>query len=305
MPYVFLDVEPFDPGLTRANVFDQSSIPIRRPFMGLSINKETHAALQVISRSSTARAHWFRLLNSSDNQGESFGSTNFIITTVRHARKEAIQLVQSFSKTFLYTFGDTPQYLNVQGVLLKSENFPWKTEWLRNYNERMRASKTVQSLASVYLTVEDVIYEGQMLGCDVVDQADSNNMSPLTFLMYLTNVIYTDVGPARFPGEEGGEDTTRASRSEYIRLPLSERTRMIAAGMDPDEQHTYYIDSAGNLSSASIERIRQWELAHQLQWLNDGRSFTEAALQIERLINSRVGGFAARLEEFESEMEDL
>jgi hypothetical protein len=169
----------------------------------------------------------------------------------------------------------------------------------------MRASKTVQSLASVYLTVEDVIYEGQMLGCDVVDQADSQNMCPLTFLMYLTNVIYADVGPARFPDEEGGEDTTRASRSEYIRLPLSERVRMIAAGMDPDERSVYYIDSEGNLSSASPQRIQQWELAHQLQWLNDGRSFTEAALQLERLINSRVGGFAARLEEFESEVDDL
>jgi len=312
MAYIFLDVEPFDPSVVRDSVSDLRQVPVRRPFMGLIINKETHATLQVVGGAQNLNsASWFQLINSSSVRGEASGTSNFIITTVRHARKEAVQLVQTFSKTFLYLFGDTPRYLNVQGVLLKSENFPWKTEWLRNYDERMRASQTVQATASVYLTVENIVYEGQMLGCDIVDQADSPNMCPVSFLMYLTNVIYADVGPAHFPNtswdraQPVSEAATRVSRSEYIHLPLSERRRLGISGMDPAEQSEYYIDSFGNLGSTSLARLRKWEIAQHMRWLDDGRSFTESAVALQRLFDSRVGGYSSRVDEFSASVDEL
>jgi hypothetical protein len=106
-------------------------------------------------------------------------------------------------------YGETPRFLEVQGVLFKSRNFPWRTEWLHNYDTVMRANKTVERAARVYLTVEDTIYEGHLLMCDVVDDAKNPNMSAFSFSMFLTNVMYgglpevdstaTYVGPATPP----------------------------------------------------------------------------------------------------------
>lgn len=270
--YTFLDFEPFDPGEVRRAIDEgrDVDIPVRRPFMGLEINRETHATLHILFKDLNAG----EMINSSDVAGSSYGTSNFVITHVTHARNERIQISDSFANLYLHTYGEQPKMLTVRGVLLKSKNFPWKTEWLYNYDRVFRASRTIEDAARVYLTVEETIYEGHMLSCQVVDQADTPNMSPMQFVMLLTNVIYADPpGAAAFgPVDADFGSSTRASSSEYVN----------AYGQNLTE-NLYSFDEHGNIVVESRERVQAEEL--------EARLAQEAAITalandlMERLIN--------------------
>ena len=255
--YAFLDMEPFNPALVRNQLQEQEIVPVRRPLYGLEINEETHATIQILQSSSTANiTPWREILNSSvvaDSDGipRAAGTANVIITSVRYSQKENIQLVETFADSFLYAFGSSPIYLQVQAVLLKAKNFPWRTEWLRNYSDNLRAGRTVDGAARVYMTVEDTVYEGHIISCDIVDQADTPLMSPMQFIMYLTNIIHADVGGAYSRARTVEEDrpasapkelsttalgTTRVSSGEYIR-----------GGLELPADREFMFDAQGNL----------------------------------------------------------
>jgi len=259
--YSFLDMEPFDPAQVRDQLAEQETIPVRRPLYGLEISDETHATLQVLqSPSSSDEYQWRELLNSSvegdptDGIPRAVGTANLIITSVKYSQRENIQLVETFADSFLYAFGSAPVYLQIQAVLLKSKNFPWRTEWLRNYSDNLRAGRTVDASARAYMTVEDTIYEGHIIACDVVDQAESPTMSPLQFIMYLTNVVYGEVGGAyhrRRSGAktDGSVGTTRASSGEYI-----------LGGPEHAADREYAFDEQGNLVLRDVSRLTREEV---------------------------------------------
>lgn len=255
--YAFLDMEPFNPALVRNQLQEQEIVPVRRPLYGLEINEETHATIQILQSSSVANlTPWRELLNSSveassDGIPRAAGTANVIITSVRYSQKENIQLVETFADSFLYAFGSSPIYLQVQAVLLKAKNFPWRTEWLRNYADNLRAGRTVNGAARIYMTVEDTIYEGHIISCDIVDQADTPSMSPMQFIMYLTNIIHADVGGAYSRARtidierpdvapkalsNTALGTTRASAGEYLR-----------GGLELPADRDFMFDERGNL----------------------------------------------------------
>jgi hypothetical protein len=244
--YSVLDIEPFDPMRLAAATQLGQAIPLRRPVMGLELNGETFATLQILYKDMRKAA----LVNSSHSEGVANGTANFVITNVKHARAETIQIAQTFSSVYLNVFGEQPRVLNIQGVLLKSKNFPWRTEWLRNYDQNMRASRTVEDAARLYLTVEDTIYEGHMIACEVADQAETPMMSPMQFTMLLTNVIYGNVGGAYTDPANPRVGGTRASRSEY----LGNDARSSSTSYD------YSMDANGNIVAVSRDRMTEEEL---------------------------------------------
>lgn len=251
--YTFLDFEPFDPSEIRRRLDEARDleIPVRRPFMGLEINRETHATLHILFKDLNPG----EMVNTSDPSGKSFGTANFIITHVKHSRSERVQISESFANMYLHTFGEQPKFVNVRGALLKSRNFPWRTEWLRNYDNVFRASRTIEDAARVYLTVEDTIYEGHMLSSEVLDQAETPNVSPLQFVMLLTNVIYgTNLGPAQDTLVPVGDDSvTRVSSSEYVNLLGRDNTRF-----------SYAFDQYGNIIVIDDNRVSTEQLNSRL-----------------------------------------
>lgn len=282
--YSFLDFEPFDPGEIRgATLLNKAlKIPVRRPLMGLEINEETHASLYILYNDLSAG----KLINTSSPLGIADGTSNFIITHVTHSRSERIQISESFANVYLHTFGEQPKLLTVRGVLLKAKNFPWKTEWLHNYDANLRASRTIEDAARVYLTIEETIYEGHMLSCEVLDQAETPNMSPLQFVMLLTNVVYGDnLGPAYTIPQEKGAIGTRASSSEYL---------VNAEGLE--QEVIYSLDEFGNLVVDNVNRSSAEELQFKLFVRETVAALTHDIM--ERMINHPLfSGFVPEVRE--------
>lgn len=252
--FTFLDFEPFDPVVIQSALEEEADeVPVRRPFMGLEINRETYATLHVLFKDLDP----IRLINSSSRTGFSTGTANFIITHVKHARNERVQISDTFRNLYLHTYGEQPKMLTVMGVLLKSKNFPWQTEWLENYERVLRASRTVEDAARSYLTVEDKIFEGHILASQVVDQAETPNQSPFQFSMILTNVIYSGTTGAAFdrPGTEGSivGGGTRVSSSEYLRR-----------GGDRPQNNVHSFDKYGNLVVENRDRLLAEEIEARL-----------------------------------------
>ena len=260
--YVFYEIDPFNPALVQENVRDRASlIPVRRPFLGIENKKETYATLQILSQ---RNGHWEELLNSSappeskeGGQGKSSGTANFFITQIRHSRQERVQIVETYADTFLYVFGGAPKMLEIQGALLNTANFPWRTEWLRNYDTHMSAGKTIENAARVYLTVDDTTYEGYLVSCDIVDQVDPPGLSPMQFVMYLTNIIFAEVYGSSIHSVEEGQPFTRTSPSEYVNH-YSDGENLIHAA-----DAIYSLDEYGNIVAQDRNRLKAEELARR------------------------------------------
>jgi hypothetical protein len=295
--YTFLDIEPFNPATVRDQLREQDTVPVRRPLYGLEIGEDKYATLQVLQSTSENEYQWRDLINSSvaaDAGGVpySIGTANLFISMVKYAQQENYRVVETFGGRIIYTYGSAPIHLQVQAVLLKSKNFPWRAEWLRNYNDYLRAGKTVDASARAYLTVEDTIYEGHIVACDIVDQAEQPTMVPLQFVMYVTNVIVEDVGglyTRRITGDKQGEmpvGTTRGSVGEFI-----------VGGPERPPDRDFAFDRYGNLileepsrpsSDEVSEKLSNNLLTGELLWAA-AESVTEGVSDLTR----EVGGIAS------------
>lgn len=172
----------------------------RRPTRGLEIKEDTYAALKVI----LADGSELPLLDSSSPSGQSeSGYTNFILQNVTEARMEKHQIVETFGASYIFFFGENPRFLDVQAVLINSNDFNWEAEWWENYNENLRGTKLVEKGGRLYMFYDDNIVEGYMLMCQAVKSSDQPHLIQMSFRLFLTNYRNISfIGSAQFPVHE-------------------------------------------------------------------------------------------------------
>jgi hypothetical protein len=168
----------------------------RRPTRGLEVKDDTFALIKVVD--STGQE--IPLIDSSSPNGLSTQYTNFILQRVKEARMEKNQIIETFGDSYIYFFGEAPRFLDVQAVLVDSQDFNWYAEWWANWDENFRGTKSVEKGARTYLFYDDNIVEGYMLMASAEKVSESPLMVQLTWRMFLTN--YTNisfVGDPNFP----------------------------------------------------------------------------------------------------------
>jgi hypothetical protein len=125
---------------------------------------------------------------------------NFILQSVSEARMEKHQIVETFGESYIFFFGESPRFLDVQAVLVDSQDFNWYAEFWENYNTYLRGTKSVEMGARTYLFYDDNIVEGYMLQAQAQKVSDAPLMARLSFRLYLTsyqNISF--VGDPNFP----------------------------------------------------------------------------------------------------------
>lgn len=168
----------------------------RRPTRGLEIKDDTYAIIKVVD----ATGNEIPLIDSSSPNGLSTQYTNFILQRVKEARMEKNQIIETFGEPYIYFFGEAPRFLDVQAVLVDSQDFNWYAEWWANWDENFRGTKSVEKGARTYLFYDDNIVEGYMLMAQAEKVSEAPLMVQLTWRMFLTN--YTNisfVGSPDFP----------------------------------------------------------------------------------------------------------
>jgi hypothetical protein len=155
----------------------------RRPLRGLEIKDDTYAILKVVQADGTE----VPLIDSGSISGTSTSYTNFILQSVREARMEKHQIIETFGEPYIFFFGESPRFLDVTAVLVDSLDFNWYAEWWENYNRYLRGTKSVEMGARTYLFYDDNIVEGYMLMAQTGKSAEQPLQATLTFRLFLTN----------------------------------------------------------------------------------------------------------------------
>ena len=203
--YVELTTEPFEDVLnaqkarkTREHRSARAGRRLaRRPTRGLEIKEDTAAAIKVIQ----ADGSEIPLVDSSSPDGNTkSGYANFILQNVSEQRMEKHQIVETFGESYIFFFGESPRFLNVNAILVNSHDFNWEAEWWENYERYFRGTKLVELGARLYMFYDDNIVEGYMLNSSAVKVAEEPFLIRMSFMLYLTNYRNVSfVGNPNFP----------------------------------------------------------------------------------------------------------
>jgi hypothetical protein len=263
----------------------------RRPLRGLEVKDDTYAVLKVVQADGTE----LPLLDSGSFSGTSTSYTNFILQSVREARMEKHQIVETFGEPYIFFFGESPRFLDVTAVLVDSLDFNWYAEWWENYDRYLRGTKSVEMGARTYLFYDDNIVEGYMLMAQTGKSAEQPLQASLTFRLYLTNYSnITITGGAsadpRFPTRPAyppvtiPSDGTPANSVDPFSPPA---TGFIAQNVDeftgaepeelpplpPSDQQDQEQDTAGQPDAADLGQTAVQQLSAYGANINNPRAF--------------------------------
>jgi hypothetical protein len=200
--YIELVTDPFDARFKDreqlATTIGAGLVNVRRPTRGLEVKDDTYAYIKLV-RSDTVEIPIF---DSSSPDGMSTAYSNFILQSVQEQRMEKHQIVETFGDTYLFLFGESPRFLNVQAVLINSHDFNWKAEFMANYETYLRGTKAVEMGARTYLFYDQNIVEGYILNCQVQETSDQPHLVLLSFQFFVTNaqnISLIGTGSQNFP----------------------------------------------------------------------------------------------------------
>ena len=190
---------------------------VRRPFRGIEIKEDTYGVIKVMKANGDelplvdaggpyAPGQTNRTGSGTKSQDErssmttTYNYSNFIIQQVQDSREEKQQILETFGDSYIFFFGERPRILLVNGLLMNTVDFNWRTEFWHNYENTLRGTKLVEQGARVYLYWDDIVVEGYMIGATARDDASSPYHIPFSFHLFVTNHMYLSaVGDDDYP----------------------------------------------------------------------------------------------------------
>lgn len=198
MPVVLFRKDPFlltDSAVESVKGLSRQNDGVRRPLYGYVPKADRYASLSIVQVTpSTGAQVPVSILDSSAPasqgvRGRSNKNTNFFVTQISHVDSEKFQIVETFGDDYVFFYGRRPFMLQVSGLLLNTEDFDWKSEWLENYETYLRGTKCVENRCRVQFRVDDRLYSGYILTTQVQDSAETPHASPFGFQM----LVYSQV----------------------------------------------------------------------------------------------------------------
>ena len=217
--FIELQTDAFAENLSRVGMKSTHS-GVRRPLRGLEIKEDTYAVIKVIKSDGTmipltdAAGPLSQTSGSQTGAGSgtpqqgaasprtaaTYNYSNFIIQNITENRQEKAQVLETFGDTFVFFFGERPRILQVQGVLMNTLDFNWRSEFWYNYEHTLRGTKLVEQNARIYLFYDDLVVEGYMLGANATDNAEMPYHIPFSFQLFVTNHQYLGaIGQEDYP----------------------------------------------------------------------------------------------------------
>lgn len=175
---------------------------IRRPVRGIQSKEDSFATLRVVAGNGAAipiidagsnRKH----KNTSNDKDEQFFTvgnkratdvySNFFIQSVTEERAEKQQILETFGEPFIFLFGERARMVTFSGILLNTFDFNWEAEWWHNYEEYLRGTKCVENDARIFLSFDETLVTGYIIGTAASKNAQEKNWVNFQFTMFITN----------------------------------------------------------------------------------------------------------------------
>lgn len=186
-------------GLTAKSGSELRDLHVRRPTRGIVIKDDTFATLRVVSLDDNSPVYLVdagsnRKLTNDDKgflevNGQRYTDvySNFLIQNVQEERMEKAQILETFGEPFIFLFGERARMLNISGVLLNSFDFNWRAEWMENYERFLRGTRCVESDSRVFLSFDETLVGGYIIGCTVQENSQDKNFVQFQFQLFVTN----------------------------------------------------------------------------------------------------------------------
>jgi hypothetical protein len=234
---VSANIRPGGPGLPKGQAVGTNDV--RRPYRGIEIKDDTYAVLTIRrSDGSPIPMYSSSARPSGDDEPSDPAAvadySDFILQSVQEEREEKQQIVETFGDTFVYFFGERPRIITLNGLLMNTYDFNWRSQFWRNYDLYMRGTKLVEANARAYLSYDTRVLEGYPLSASATDDSEMPYAIPFSMTMLLTNYYdYSNIGTTRTrnqPEDLGAiNQKLEQERSKFTSTSLSVRTQNLLA----------------------------------------------------------------------------
>jgi hypothetical protein len=190
---------------------------VRRPYRGIEIKQDTYSVIKVmksdgteiplvdaggpnIPKETNSTGSGTQGQNERKGHASTYNYSNFIIQQIQDSRQEKQQILETFGDSYIFFFGERPRILVVNGLLMNTLDFNWRTEFWYNYENTLRGTKLVEQDARIYLYWDDIVVEGYMIGATAKDDASMPYHIPFSFQLFVTNHMYlSTIGDDDYP----------------------------------------------------------------------------------------------------------
>jgi len=271
----FVEIQT-DAFANNVNLKKLSYAGVRRPFRGIEIKEDTYGVIKVMKADGTeiplVDAGGPNIPKETNSTGSgstgqqersgyatTYNYSNFIIQQVQDARQEKSQVLETFGDSYVFFFGERPRVLVVNGLLMNTLDFNWRTEFWHNYENVLRGTKLVEQNARIYLYWDDIVVEGYMLGATARDDASMPYHVPFSFQLFVTNHMYLST--------IGSDD-----------YPVTHAVNLQAMNEGEVEQYRKSIkasEKASNKYVSNVEKVRDvLQISEQARIAAQGEGFT-------------------------------
>jgi hypothetical protein len=170
---------------------------VRRPMRGIQIKENTYALLTIETADGTKI---FETPNTSAPMGRGAPYSNFILTRVTERIEEKFAILETFGEDFAFFMGAKAKIYEFNGVLMNTEDFPWKAEWLSTYQGFFRGSRTAERRARIVLEFDQEVLRGFLLGTQIQNDSGQPHQCPFSFTMVvIDHYTLEDVQMTEYP----------------------------------------------------------------------------------------------------------
>lgn len=189
---------------SQETAFDQGVAPIRRPYRGIQIKNDTYATMQIVNGAGQIIPLISESYTGADRPAGGKGRVNvyadFIIQQINEERVEKQQILETFGDSFIFFFGERPRVLTISGMLVNTEDFSWRAQFMYNYEHFLRGSRLVQQNARLFLSWDTIVVEGYPINVTATEAADNPYVVNFQMQIFLTNYNnFGDIGVVEFP----------------------------------------------------------------------------------------------------------
>ncbi len=124
-----------------------------------------------------------------------YKTNRFLLQNSMEMRAEKAQIVDTQGDPQLFLFGSRPEVWQYSGVLMNTNNFRWKSEWIRAYETYLRGTRARELGLKVFLTYDDLVREGWILSTGVSQSHSSLRTVSFNFTMFITRKRLFSFGP--------------------------------------------------------------------------------------------------------------
>lgn len=228
--------------------------PIRRPYRGIQIKEDTYATMSIVDGSGKV----IPLVSESDtkfdleDKGRVDVYADFVLQQITEERTEKQQIIETFGDSFIFFFGERPRMLNISGILVNTDDFGWRAQFMHNYENFLRGTKLVQRNARMYLAWDTIVVEGYPINVQASEDAGNPYTVNFNMQIFLTNhQDFGRIGIKDFPAAPRDTETFSALNRE-----LEERDRFISTTTDVRRLNFESRDAGGGLGGFFREGVR-------------------------------------------------